>query len=165
MGIRETLNQNPRLTTGLTIGIIVIVLGFLAWQIWGGTPTGGSGGTASKRWFSDDDGKTYFADDYKKVGPIQHNGKEAVEAVVYKCDGKAFVNHLIRYTPEGKKKMEGILNGKGPADPSVVGGIDTDIEVKSPGDKEWIKATSPRAIDVRKPKCSNLETMELVPAQ
>ena len=25
VGIRETLNQNPRLTTGLTIGIIVIV--------------------------------------------------------------------------------------------------------------------------------------------
>lgn len=166
MGIRETLNQNPRLTTGLTIGIIVIVLGLLAWQIWGGSVTpGGSDGPTNKRWFSDDDGKTWFADDFKKVGPIQHNGKEAVEAVVYKCDGKTFCNHLIRYTPEGKKKMEATLNGKGPADPSVVGAIDTDIEVKSPGDKEWVKSTNPKAVDIRKPKCSNMETMELVPAQ
>ncbi len=166
MGIRETLNQNPRLTTGLTIGIIVIVVALLAWQIWGGSPGGDSvGGATNKRWFSDDDGKTWFTDDFKKVGPIQHNGKEAYEAVVYRCDGKTFVNHLIRYTPEGKKRMETILSTPGPSDPTAAQSIETEIEVKSPGEKDWVKANSPKASDVRKPKCTNLETMELVPAQ
>src|SRR5262249_33709623 len=49
LGIRETLNENPRFTTGLTVGIIVLVLGFLAWQIWGGSPASGSGGPTDKR--------------------------------------------------------------------------------------------------------------------
>jgi hypothetical protein len=166
VGIRETLNQNPRLTTALTIGIIVVVLGFLAWQIWGGATTPGSaGGPATKRWFTDDDGKTWFAGDFKKVAPIQHNGKEAVEALVYKCDGKTFVNHMIRYTPEGKKRMEALLGGGGLADPAGAGAIETEMEVKSPGEKEWVKANSPKANDVRKPKCSNTENMEQIPAQ
>ena len=166
MGIRETLNENPRLTTGLTIGIIVVVLGFLAWQIWGGSTSGSPNtvGTASKRWFTDDDGKTYFADEFKKVAPIQHNGKEAYEAVVYKCDGKTFVNHMIRYSAEGKKRMEQILNTPGPADVATIQSIENDIEIKSPGQKDWVKSTDPKASDVRKPRCNDVNEAELVPA-
>ena len=166
MGIRETLNQNPRLTTGLTIGIIVVVVGLLAWQIWGGSAGSASDGApTSKRWFSEDDGKSWFLDDFRKVGPIQHNGKEAVEAVVYKCDGKTFVNHLIRYTPEGKKRMEAILSGAAKADASSANNVEAEQEIKSPGQKDWVKANDPKAADIRKPKCTNLETMELLPAQ
>jgi hypothetical protein len=163
VGIRETLNQNPRITTLLTIGIIVIVLGFLAWQIWGGPiPGSANDGPATKRWFSDDDGKTWFADDFKKVGPIQHNGKEAYEVIVYKCDGKTFANHLIRYTPKGKQRMEATLAGKGPSDGGAVGDLDAEREVKSPGQKDWVKGNDPKAGEVLKPKCSNTETMEIV---
>ena len=31
MGLRETLNENPRITTGITVAIIVLVLAWILW--------------------------------------------------------------------------------------------------------------------------------------
>ena len=62
----------------------------------------------SQVFFTDDDGKTWFPDDAKRVPPFDRNGKPAVRAHVYKCGGKTFVNHMERYTPEAKKKVEAI---------------------------------------------------------
>jgi hypothetical protein len=169
VGIRETLNENPRLTTGITIGMIVLVLAFIVYQIKGGSitsPEGGGSSNGAKVYFSDDDGKTYFADDITKVPPFDHSGKQAVRAHVLQCDGKTFVNHLERYTPEGKKKLES-LGGKLPAgDPTVSEGIrTTGLEVKRPGEKDWIRGSNdPRFGDVTRWQCKDLENaQELVP--
>jgi hypothetical protein len=170
VGIRETLNENPRLTTGITIGIIVVVLGFIVWQIKGGlssTPEGGGSSGGTKVYFSDDDGQTYFADDAAKVPPFDHGGKQAVRAHVVKCDGKTFVNYLERFTPEGKKKMEA-MGGKPPAgDPTAMDSIrNTGMEVKRPGDKDWLRASAsdPRYGEITRWKCKDFETaQELVP--
>ena len=167
MGIRETLNENPRLTTGITIGIIVLVLAFIVWQIKGGSGSaeGGGGSGGSKFYFSDDDGKNYFADDITKVPPFDHGGKQAVRAHVIKCDGKTFVNHLERYTPEGKKKMEA-MGGKPPAgDPTAVDQIrSTGMEFKRPGDKDWIRGNDPRVGEVTRWQCKDFENaQELMP--
>ena len=142
MGIRETLNENPRLTTGITVAIVIVVLLFIVYQIHSGA-TQGSGPSFSGRqyYYSDDDGKTYFPDDANKVPPFDHKGKEADRARVYKCDGKTFVNHLERYTPEGKKKMETLISKAQPVgDPTASEGIEViGKEYKRPGDKEWVK--------------------------
>ena len=164
MGIRETLNENPRFTTGITIGIIVLVLGFIGWQIWGGlgssTADGGSSG-GTKAYFSDDDGKNYFADDATKVPPFDHGGKQAVRAHVIKCDGKTFVNHLERYTPDGKKKMEA-MGGKPPVgDPTAVEQIRSNgMEFKRPGDKDWIRGNDPRVGEVTRWQCKDFENAQ-----
>ena len=50
VGIRDTLNQNPRITTGLTLGVILAVVVLLAWQIYGGgspSPNAGSPATTA----------------------------------------------------------------------------------------------------------------------
>ena len=158
MGLRETLNENPRLTTGLTAGMIGVVLLYILWSAFGGGGTARSdiAGGKGQIFFTDDDGKTWFPDDAKKVPPFQHNGKEAVRAYVYKCGGKTFVNHMERYTPVGKKKLEAVYaSGKPINDPTVMDSIQaTGMEVKSPGDAAWVKATDPKAPSVMQPKCA-----------
>jgi hypothetical protein len=160
MGLREQLNENPRITTGITVGIIVLVLGWMAWT-WlrpaaGGGGTGGGTGS-SQQFYTVDDGKKWFADDARKVPPFKKDNQDAVRAIVYKCDGKEFVNHMERYTPAAQKKMEALL-AKGTSATSDPMEIDTiratGMEVKSPGDPTWVKITDPKAQDVIKPKCS-----------
>ena len=103
MGLRETLNRNPAITTGVTIAIIVVALIYIVLQFSGSSrppiPT--------KGYFTTDNGATWFADSLNNVPPYMHDGKEAVRAYMYKCnDGKPFVAYLERYTPETKKAIE-----------------------------------------------------------
>jgi len=157
MGLRETLNENPRVTTGITVGIIVVVLALILWPRGNGVAGGGPGRPVSSQvFYTNDDGKTWFPDDPKKIPPFKKDDKEAVRALVYKCGGKTFVNHMERYTPEGQKKLAAIyakgdaaMNDPAMAEPSNEG----TMEVKSPGDKEWVKVTDPRAQAVMKAKC------------
>ena len=154
MGIRETLNENPRLTTGITAGIIIVVFAMIFWSS-GGSAGPGDGGAGTKVYFTDDDGKNTFPDDAKKIPPFQRNGKEAVRARVFKCGGKTFVNHLERYTPEGKKKAEEFFgSGKMSKDPTMLESIQRGgMEVKAPGDAAWVKVGDPKAIKIMEPKC------------
>src|SRR5207237_8725398 len=77
-------------------------------------------------------------DDANKVPPFDHKGKEADRARVYKCDGKTFVNHLERYTPDAKKKMEAVISKGGAGDPTAAGALqETGMEVKQPGHGDW----------------------------
>ena len=89
MGIRETLNKNPGITTGATAGIILLAVGFIIYQLSGG----GTPSVATKAYFTIDDGKTWFSDDINKVPPFDKDGKQAVKAYVYECPGgKPFVS-------------------------------------------------------------------------
>jgi hypothetical protein len=159
MGLRETMNENPRITTGITVAIIVVVLAWLLWPRGGGGVAGGGGGggVATQLFYTTDDGKTWFPDDAEKVPPYKKDNKEAVRAVVYRCGGKTFVNHMERYSPEAQKQLEAMYakDGAAAADPALAGSLnETGLEVKSPGDKEWVKITDPKAQAVVKPKCT-----------
>jgi hypothetical protein len=112
-------------------------------------------------YFTDDDGKTFFPESAAKIPPFDHSGKQAVEAIVYKCDGKEpFVNHMKRFTPEAKKQMESMSK----LDPTAMMTIESKggMEVKSPGQKDWVKTTDPKHLEVIRPKCSDMNTVELV---
>ena len=103
MGLRETLNRNPAITTGATIAIIVVALIWISLQMFGSNRPPQS----TKGYFTTDDGKNWFADSLDNLPPYMHEGKEAVRAYLYKCgDGKTFVAYLERYTPEAKKIIE-----------------------------------------------------------
>ncbi len=160
MGLRETLNENPRITTGITVAIFVRVLAWILWPRGGAASGGGGGGggVVTQMFYTIDDGKTWFADDAKKIPPFTKDGKDAVRAAVYQCDGKTFVNHMERYTPEGQKQLAALYakgDGAAATDPSAFEAAnETGLEVKSPGDKEWVKITSPKAPAVMKPKCA-----------
>lgn len=104
MGIRETLNQNPAITTGVTAGIIVIALIVIGWQLFGG----GGPRIPTKAYYTVDDGQTWFVDDIQKVPPFDHNGQQAVRVQLYTCDdGKnVFPVYLERYNDRAKAAAE-----------------------------------------------------------
>src|SRR5438270_819832 len=103
MGLRDRINQNPRITTtviGLVVaGIVaVIVVQVLA----------NRRGPVTKMpdsFFTVDDGKTWFAASTSNVPPFDYNGKQAVRAYVFQCNGKKFVGFIERFTPEAHKLM------------------------------------------------------------
>ena len=156
MGLRETMNENPRITTGITVAIIVVVLAWILWPSGGGASGGGGGGVVTQAFFTVDDGKTYFPDEATKVAPFKKDGKDAVRAIVYKCGGKTFVNHMERYTPDVHQKLTAIYAKGGPEvnDPTIIEMLrEGGLEVKSPGAGNWVKISDPKAQEILKPKC------------
>ncbi len=148
MGIREKLNDNPRVTTGITAAIVVIALAFIIYQL---LPNRGPR-IPTERFYSDDDGATWFADDINKIPPFDHNGKQAVRANVYQCgSGKPFVAYLEKYDDKAKAKLEELQAkmkevGNNPPGPGQVPpGADfeevsmTGIMVKKPGGGNWVR--------------------------
>ena len=159
MGIRETLNQNQNLTIGAVAAIIILIL---ALTFWPSRNTPGGSNAVTKNFYSIDDGKSWFPDDAKKIPPFDHNGKQAVSANVYKCDGKTFVNHLTRYTPDAKKKMEALAVKAVANDPTATESIQlTGLEVKRPGDADWVRSSeAAKYNEVIKPHCKDVENLE-----
>jgi hypothetical protein len=154
VGIRETLNQNPGITTGVTAGLIVVALGLIIWQ-----STGGGSGPSfnNKQFFSNDEGATTFVDDAAKIPPFDKDGKPAVRAYVYTCDGgkTKFTAYLERYTDAAKKKLEASKNN--PTDIGMMEEISmTGIEVKKPGAAEkWVRQSTPQGSKVMDFACKD----------
>ena len=102
MGIRQTINEKPQITMGVTGAIILIALIYIAVHAFGGGPAAHA--VKPLAFFSDDDGQTYFVDDGAKIPPFDHNGKQAFKAMVYRCEGgKPFVAYLQRCNDEQRR--------------------------------------------------------------
>jgi hypothetical protein len=150
VGIRETLNKNPIITTGATVGVILLALGVIVWEV---MPSHGPR-APTKAFYSVDDGATYFPDDINKIPPIDHEGKAdaAVRCYVYSCSGKGkFVAYLEKYTKKMRDKMlQARSSPNGPMD-----GTDTDLGrlVKRPGDSKWTPAESVAGQQITDVKC------------
>ncbi|MCC7350150.1 MAG: hypothetical protein IT446_06230 [Phycisphaerales bacterium] len=176
MGIREKLNQNQGVTTGVTVGVIVLALIFIIWQLVGGNSRGS---IPTQAFFTVDNGATWFADDIKKLPPFDHEGKQAVRAVVFRCKGgKAFVGHLERYSPEAKAQIEKMRqampaskDGKGgppmpPPGPMMGDLTFSGMEVKPAGapDTAWVKMSDfQKAQAVTKINCPDGDSKEIEP--
>jgi hypothetical protein len=107
----------------------------------------GSPTVATEAYFTTDDGKTWFADDVKKVPPFDKDGKQAVRAYVYRCaGGEPFISHLERYTPEGKKALEQAMKQNDPNNPALMEEVILNgVQVKKPGSdavKGWVKMSN-----------------------
>lgn len=142
MGIREKLNENPAIATGATIGIIVIAIGFIVWQL---LPT--KLDIPTEAYYTTDDSSkeaalaALFSDDIDKIVPFEKDGKQAYRAQVFSCDkGKTkFIGWLERYNPQAKAKIEQQMASKEPDNMALDDARMTGLEVKRPGDKAWIK--------------------------
>jgi hypothetical protein len=110
VGIRETLNENPRVATGIAAGMIALTLLWVVVYFW---PSKGATSTDFQQFYSDDDGANYFKDSVSRIPPYQHNGRDAVVAWVYRdSKGKKFVGYLEKYTAAGKAKKEEVMADK-----------------------------------------------------
>jgi hypothetical protein len=121
-------------------------------------------------YFTDDDGRTFFADDATKVAPFERNGKQVVGARVYKGkDGKLFVGYLERAASDEARKLiektqsELLSQAKdAPTRPDAERQqlLAQSVVVKRPGDPTWVPAASEQAAriyDVRAPDGSSPE--------
>jgi hypothetical protein len=165
VGIRQTLNENPVVTTSVTGLIIVVALVVLFRSACSGGGGGGGAGVPSKQFFTIDDGKNYFPDDASKIPPFMHEGKPAYGVKVYKCpDGTTYVSHLERYSDADKKRLEEAAAkakdkpGSPPMDGFMLLG---NMEVKKPGDKQWVSMSSggpEKYMAVMRPRCPDGST-------
>ena len=105
--------------------------------------------------YSVDDGATWFADAESKLAPFDHDGKQAVRAYVYQCDGKQFVAYVERYTKEGLAAAEAKKSGSGYRPDARTINLLTakGREVKRPGDAKWVNKSDRAASALLTPKC------------
>ena len=154
MGVRERLNDNPRVALGVAAAILVVTCAVVALQF-SGASTGEPSGSA---FFTTDDGQSWFIDDATKLAPFQREGKEAVRAYVFECNGTSFVNHLERFTPDGRKAAETAMGAKGTEQATSVAGQLrlSGAEIKKPGAKQWTPLSDmAKAGPILRPKCPN----------
>jgi hypothetical protein len=106
-----------------------------------------------QEFFTDDDGKTWFADDGTKVAPFDHDGKQAVLAKVYETqNGKQFVGYLMKFTEEARAKvLQTQITHQAHSGPAAEKGVAySGLLIKRPGDMQWVPAEDPHAKDLRK---------------
>ena len=134
MGIREQINQNPKQTTAITAGIVLLAILFIFWQACGSGS--GVGVVSDKAFFTTDDGKTFFVDSSSNIPPYTKDGKLAVRAQVFTCDdGKTkFVGYLEMYGPQEKAMLEqAAKGGAGKGGAPIYAGYGGQAMVKAPG--------------------------------
>ncbi|WP_428937941.1 hypothetical protein [Fontivita pretiosa] len=167
MGIRDSMNQHPKVTAAVVGIILLAALGVLIAQLLS-SDTGMAapeGGSEPKAWYTVDDGKTFFADSALKIPPFEHEGKIAYRCQVWTYDGgkTKFVSHLERYPEAVKKKLESMDR----KDPGAVFELRM-IEVKRPGtgDNGWVSIDSPAAAQIMTPQVppGKEADLQLVPA-
>ncbi len=128
MGIRETMNKKPGLTSGIVIAIIVLALALVVYEL---SPKGAAP-LRTGVYYSDDDGKTFYIDSMSNLPPYDHDGKQAVLAHVYHCGSNPpFVGFLQKYTDDMRERLAHPIAGDD-VDPN------TGTQVKRPGDTDWV---------------------------
>jgi hypothetical protein len=151
MGIREKLKESPSTAAGAAAIFVLVAVAIIVHSFWPEKKA-----DLSQAFYTDDDGKTWFADSTYLVTPFDHNGKTAVVAQIYSYDDgkKQFCAYLAQFTPQAKRTLEAALsdaqkNGR-PAgsvtlyqDPRF---MKEGTEIKLPGsNNSWIPYDDPRA--------------------
>jgi hypothetical protein len=140
VGIRETLNKNPALTTGAMIGLIVLALGVLVFEM----KPKSAGAPKTGYFYTDDDGQSWFVDSMTNYPPFDHGGKQAVQAHVFIKDGQPKCMYETKYTDD----MKSDLAAGNPNDDNPDKG--TLIKRPGEGDDKWVPLLDPEGDDVKK---------------
>jgi hypothetical protein len=154
MGLRESMNNHKGATAGAITVLVLIVAAVAAWQLTGSSSSGASG-TAGKLYFTTDDGATTFTAPANRLPPFDHNGKPAVRAVMYSSDGgkTKFIGYLERYSEAALQQIEAAKQAAKPGGKMVMSAPRMNaavIEVKKPGDKDWVDKSSAAGVAVMK---------------
>jgi hypothetical protein len=151
MGVREALNKRPGVAAAVGGVLIVGAVAYLLMSN-SGTPS-----RASSAYYSDDDGKSFFADDIDKVAPFDRNGKQAHRAFVYRCGGdKPFVAYLGRHTEGARNKISQLRAKSDDAEAAgqITQLLSSGLEVRKPGQSKWVPLLSAEGEAIAAhPKC------------
>jgi hypothetical protein len=129
VGLRDQINQKSAVTGLVVGGVVLILLATIYFQLRGNHAAIAS---EMQRYYTTDDGRTWFADSQGQVPPFDHNGLPAVICLVFKASTSApFAGYLEKYTPQMHDEMTGVARPSGPVIP------DSGALVKRPNDKNW----------------------------
>ena len=157
MSLRDKLNKNGKLAT---IGATLVIVIALVVVIWLAMPRHSS--QPRGVYFTVDEGKSYYTESLESVPPLTKDGKEAVQALVFKCGwGSPFVGYLQKFTPEMKKRLEEAIAAKTDLHPAV---LFAGRLVKKPGDKDWTASDNPHYQDIAIVRCpsGNLDDLKSI---
>lgn len=151
MMIRETLEKHKKAATAAAVCLLMTGIAAMIWANSSGIP-----GPQKRAYYSDDDGKNFFVDDFDRIFPFDHNGKPAYRATVCQCsNGKPFVAFLLRYTDSAKAQLTA-LSGKSndPEAASTIAYLHANgTEMRRPGDTKWVSQNNPGSGDALTIKC------------
>jgi hypothetical protein len=157
MGLRETINDNSRLTITIVAIAAMLATGFVVMQVMAGRRT--TPGKLPDTFYTDDDGQTFFKASGDNIAPFDHSGKKAVVAYVFECCEKRYVGFMERYNSDAHKLKSA---GKSTRETDMFG-----RELKKPGSPDWIKAhddlAASKVVDVRCPHGKNASPEPVVP--
>ncbi len=145
MGIRESLNKNPVVTTGVTAAIIVVSLFFAGKMLFCSGPKVST--PPNKAYYTTDtnitDPAQLFIDDIDKAVPFDKDGKKAVRAIVFECpsDKKRVIVYYEKLTESGMKEWDKFKDAKSKA-MMAENLIDKFAYMKPGGDKWYTQDTT-----------------------
>jgi hypothetical protein len=145
MALREFLSKNPKVVATAMILLLAACLGLIFSELkGGGKPPLPS--MPDQAFYTTDDGVTLFADSLSKIPPIDHNGRPAVRAHVYSCDGGR--HRWVQYLEKMSDKEKTIADS-----PEKARGHAFSPLIKKPGDQKWVPQSDPAALAILVPKC------------
>jgi hypothetical protein len=142
MGIRAMFQNRQGLAAAIGGALIVGAASYLYLEL---GSSDASAAVPSKTFVTIDDGKTFTAAPGDSLGPFTLDGKTAYTAYVFTCNGgkTKFVGYMERYSDRAKavvlemRKQQQQSGGR--ARPSLRPEMLDGVEVKRPGEKDWIK--------------------------
>jgi hypothetical protein len=140
MRLRALLNRHPALTSAAALVLAALAAALIAYQL---RPDVEVATGPPKDFYTVDDGATWFVGEFNKVTPFDHDGRPAVLARVFTCDGgkTRFVGYLEKL-PEGAAEKYRAAHGV----PAVEDPEADDVEemtgrlVKRKGETEWVSS-------------------------
>lgn len=149
LGLREQINNKPGITRGAVGGAVVLLAAFIVWQLIGGHRA--ITHPSVQMFYTSDDGRTWFADDYNKVPPFDHDGAPAVRCAVFKCSATGpFAGYLLEMTPAMHDQLTGLVKpdaqhpGLSPSGETLV---------KKPGGKNWVLSYTSEGVNIMNVHC------------
>jgi hypothetical protein len=141
MQLRELIEKNKKVVLAI-LPVVVLASLLLGWH---NLHRDDLTGSISRTFFSDDDGKTYFAEDASKGLSFDHDGKPAYRAFVYHSGSRGtYVGLLAR--PCGDDSPTQNTHRPVTHVPVPTGGAKTipvAFDIKKPGDAKWVVNSSP----------------------
>ncbi|MEL7238181.1 MAG: hypothetical protein AAGK78_04905 [Planctomycetota bacterium] len=136
MGLREKINENPGVVTAITIGLVVVLLLFMAWNFFGGDNVAEPGDvwylTSDNQWTAGSEA------DFDELGP---DGQPRVRVHVFEtADGQEVVGWYERMHPDALAQLQQLKNSGAPAGMSSVQLRTNGRQVRTPDNEEWVFA-------------------------
>lgn len=145
MGLREKVNQHQRWVVVAAVAACLVSAGWLVLS------NRDLPERAPSAYYSDDGGKTYFADGTDRIYPFDHNGRQAYRAYVYRFgNGQPFVSYLARYAEGARKHLAELADKSGSPDAlrELQVARASGIEVSKVGQTDWYPVNSSKGAEV-----------------